>query len=60
MKIREKLKYKMIQKLYGKNINKRANKFINSVDEIDEFIGVILTEKLSSKNKSRVKKRKRL
>ena len=59
MKFIEKLKYKMIQNLYGKNINKRANEFINVVDEIDEFIGSVLTDKSSSKNKYRGKKRRR-
>lgn len=58
MKFMEKLKYKIVQNLYGKNINKRANEFLNSVGEMDEFIGSVLMDNASSKNKG--KKRRRI
>lgn len=60
MKLKEKIKYKIVQNLYGKNFNKKANKLIDSVDEIDDFIGGVLDKNTSKENKYKYKKRRRI
>jgi len=60
MKLKEKIRYRILQNLYGKKFNKKANKFIDSVDEIDDFIGEVLDKNTSKDNKYKVKRRRRI